>query len=163
MKSCKVRFGITVAVLAVAALAFLPQSSAAEDDPFLGTWVLNVAKSKFDPGPAPKDQTVTYEAVADGVKITVKFTDAEGKPITYSFTGKYDGKDYPSTGSPNWDTQSLKRVNANTLEFTRKKTGKVVETGTNVVSADGKTRTITGTGVNAQGQKTNNVSVYDKK
>ena len=67
------------------------------------------------------------------------------------------------TGNPDWDATSLKRVNPNTAEFTRKKAGKVVLTGTNVVSSDGKTRTVTTTGVNAQGQKINNVAVYDKK
>jgi hypothetical protein len=151
-------------VLSVASMVALwPASSAAEADPFIGTWVLNVAKSKYDPGPAPKDQTVTYEAVAEGLKITVKGTNGDGSALSTSYTGKLDGKDYPSTGAPSWDMQALKRVNANTIEITRKKGGKVVQTGTNVVSADGKTRTITVTGVDEQGRKINNVSVYDKK
>jgi hypothetical protein len=70
---------------------------------------------------------------------------------------------YPVTGNPNWDTVSLKRIDAYTVEFTRKKAGKVVGTGTSVISKDGKTRTITAEGVNAKGEKTSSTAVYDKQ
>ena len=139
------------------------QSALAQSDPFLGTWVLNPAKSKYQPGPPPKEQTNVYEAAGQGVKVTTKGTDAAGKPTMTSYTASYDGKDYPVTGNPDWDMTSLKRVNPNTVEFTRKKAGKVVQTGSQVISADGKTRTITTTGVNAQGQKISNIAVYEKK
>jgi hypothetical protein len=150
-------------VLVTTLIALWPQSAFAQGDPFVGTWVLNVAKSKYVPGPAPKDQTVIYEAAGQGVKVTAKGTDGTGKPTTTTYTANYDGKDYPVTGNPDWDMTSLKRVDPNTAEFTRKRAGKVVQTGTNVVSKDGKTRTTTTTGVNAQGQKINNVAVYEKK
>jgi hypothetical protein len=160
MKAARVPFA---ALLVTSVVALWPASSAAQDDPFLGTWVLDVAKSKLEPGPPPKDQTVIFEAAGEGVKITAKTTDADGSQRTFSYTGKYDGKDYPATGDPNWDMQSLKRTDANTLEMTRKRAGKVVETGTNVVSADGKTRTVTMTGVDAKGREINNTSVYEKQ
>ncbi len=141
----------------------LPTVLSAQGDPFVGTWTLNHAKSKFQPGPAPKDQTTIMEASAQGIKATTKATDAAGKATTTSYTAGYDGKDYAVTGNADYDTVSLKRVNANTVEFTRKKAGKIVQTGTNVVAADGKSRTVTTTGTNAQGQKINNLAVYDKK
>ena len=57
----------------------------------------------------------------------------------------------------------MKRVDSHTIEFTRKKGGKMAQTATSAVSKDGKTRTVTTTGVNAQGQKINNFAVFEKK
>jgi hypothetical protein len=163
MKVVKLSLGLSVgAVLALSLVALFPSSVLAQADGFLGTWTLNVAKSKYSPGPPPKAQTSTYEASGQGVKVTVKGTGADGKPTTMEFTANYDGKDYPVTGNADYDATSLKRIDAYTVEFTRKKGGKVVQTGTNVVSKDGKTRTVTTKGTNAQGQQISNVAIYEK-
>ena len=160
----KVSYGVGSAAVLVASLVVLAsQVGFAQGDPLVGTWVLNVAKSKYTPGPPPKEQTTIFEAAGQGLKVTTKGTDSAGKPTGTTYTANYDGKDYPVTGSPDWDMVSLKRINANTVEYTRKRAGKVVQTATAVVSKDGKTRTVTSTGVNAQGQKIHNVGVYDKK
>lgn len=82
---------------------------------------------------------------------------------TFCKTAKYDGKDHPVTGSNNWDTISLNRIDAYKVEFTFKKAGKVVYAGTSVISEDGKTRTITTTGVNAKGEKTSSIQIYEKQ
>jgi len=164
MKTTRVSVGVGVAAIVVTMLvASGTQSGFAQGDSLLGTWVLNVAKSKHTPGPPPKEQTTIFEAAGQGLKVTTKGIDSDGKPTMTAYTANYDGKDYPVTGNPAWDMVSLKRVNANTVQFTRKRAGKVVQTATSVVSKDGKTRTITATGVDAQGQKIKNVSVYDKK
>ena len=155
--------GVVVAFLAVCLFATSSLSGFAQTDPFIGTWKLNLAKSKFSPGPSPKSQTITYEAVGQGVKFTAKGTNAEGKPIDSQLTGNYDGKYYPITGNPDVDTVALKRIDANTVEITRKKAGKVVSTGTRVASKDGKTLTLTENGVNAKGEKISNTLVYDKQ
>lgn len=131
--------------------------------PEIGTWELNLAKSKYDPGPPPKSSTRTYEAAGQGVKYAVKGIDAAGKPTLSQFTANFDGKDYPMTGSAISDTVSLKRIDTWTVETTQKKAGKVVAVTTRVISKDGKVMTVTGKTVNAQGQPTNNVTVYDKK
>jgi len=128
----------------------------------IGTWQLNEAKSKFAPG-AAKNNTVVYEDAGDNVKVTVDGTDREGKPAHNEWTGKFDGKDYPVTGDPDADTRSYKTVNAHTLALTNKKGGKVTLTGLIVVSADGKTRTVTTTGTDPQGKKIKNIAVYDKQ
>ena len=162
----KTRVSLGVGVAAIVATILIgigAQSGFAQGDPLIGTWVLNVAESKYTPGPPPKEQTTIFEAAGEGVKGTTKGTDSAGKPTGTTYTANYDGKDYPVTGSPDWDTVSLNRINASTVEYTRKRAGKVVQTATGVVSKDGKTRTITSTGVNAQGQKIHNVGVYDKK
>jgi ABC-type transport system substrate-binding protein len=132
-------------------------------DPAVGTWKLNISKSKFSPGPPPQSATVTYEETAHGIKRTGEAVNAEGNKTSFDYTAQYDGKDYPVNGNRNADTISLKRVNDRTVESTLKKDGKVVTTVRRVVSPDGKTMTLTITGTNAQGQKVNNVQVFDKQ
>src|SRR6266568_7056319 len=92
-------------------------------DPTVGTWKLNTAKSKYTPGPAPKSATVTYEETADGIKRTGESVDADGKTTSFTYTAKYDGKDYPVSGTDLYDTITPKRVNDHTVEATLKKSG----------------------------------------
>lgn len=158
-----VRAGGVVAVLAVCLVVLSPLSGFAQTDPSIGTWKLNLAKSKFSPGPPPQSQTLTEEAVGQGIKVTTKGTNAEGQPIDTQFTANFDGKDYPVTGNPIWDTITLKRIDAYKVGYTLKKAGKVLSTGTRVVSKDGKTLTLTAKGVNAKGEKTSVTAVYEKQ
>ena len=90
-------------------------------------------------------------------------TDSDGKPVHNEWTGKYDGKDYPVTGSSTEDTRSYKKVDARTLVITNKKGDKVTISGRAVVSADGKTRTVTITGTDPKGKKFTSTAVYDKQ
>jgi hypothetical protein len=154
----------TLAFGAVLTLGFHAMSLSAQGtDPANGTWELNLAKSTFSPGPPPKSQTRTYEISGGEVTCTLKGIDAEGKPTLVQYSAKYDGKDYPVTGSPDFDAIALKRVDAVTAEATTKKGGKVVGTAKRVVSKDGKTLTLTVKGKNAKGQAVNNVMVFDKQ
>jgi len=152
-----------VAVLAVCLVVMSPLSGFTQTDPSTGTWKFNLAKSKFSPGPPPQSLTLTEEAVGQGIKVTVKGTNAEGQPVDAQFTANFDGKDYPVTGNPISDTITLKRINAYKVEYTLKKAGKVVSTGTRVVSKDGKTLTLTAKGTNAKGEKTSSTAVYEKQ
>jgi hypothetical protein len=128
----------------------------------MGTWKLNEAKSKFSSG-APKNTTVVYATADDSVKVTVDGVDADGKPAHNEWTGKFDGKDYPVIGDPTSDTRAYKRVNDHTLEVTNKKGDKVTTTARIVVSADGKSRTVTSHGTDAKGKKITSTAVYDKQ
>ena len=132
-------------------------------DPVVGTWELNVAKSKYSPGPAPKSEMRTYAVVGQEIKATAKGVDGAGKPIAAAWTVNYDGKDRQLTGSPDADALSLKRIDAFTSEFTQMRAGKVVMTGTRSISRDGKVMTITTKGTNAQGQAVNDVEVFEKR
>ena len=154
-----------VGILVVALLtASLPAIIHAQSDRTIGTWKVNLAKSKYDPGPPPRSETRIYEAFGkDGIKGTFNRVDAAGKPITISYAAQYDGKDYPYMGAPEIDTIVLKRLDGNTTEATLKKNGKVVQTTRSVISTDGKTRTQTVSGVDAKGQKLNNVVVFDRQ
>ena len=131
-------------------------------DPNIGTWKLNEAKSKLAPG-MPKNTTVVYEAVGDQVKVTVDGVDAAGKPTHNEWTGKFDGKDYPVTGDPNSDMRSYKVIDDRTMELTLKKGGKVTITGQIVIAADGKSRTVSTKGTDAQGKAFEGMAHYDKQ
>src|SRR5436309_14518849 len=137
--------------------------SAQAGDPRMGTWKLNVAKSKFSPGPAPQGLTLNVELSGQGEKVTAEFVNADGTRTTSQYTAKFDGKDYPLTGSQVADTVSLKRIDARTTDRTDKKGGKVAQTLRRVVAQDGKTMTGTAKGTNDQGQQVNNVVVFDKQ
>lgn len=132
------------------------------DNQHMGTWKLNEAKSKIPAG-APKNTTVTYEAAGDMIKVTVEGVDAAGQPTRSEWTGKFDGKDYPVTGDSNADARTYKVVNARRMDFANKKDGKAVVTGRIVVSADGKSRTVTTTGTTPDGKKLKTTAVYDKQ
>ncbi len=134
----------------------------AADDVNMGTWKLDEAKSKIGAG-APKNTTVVYEAAGDSVKVIVDGVGVDGKPSHNEWTGKFDSKDYPLTGDPTADTRSYKQIDPSTLELTNKKVGKVIVSGKITVSADGKTRTVSTKGVDANGKKVATTAVYDKQ
>jgi hypothetical protein len=154
MRACS--SALTLGVILVAAV------SAQSANPRIGTWHLNVAKSTYTPGPAPKSQVLTIEAAGAGEKVTSESVSATGAKSVSVYTANYDGKPYPITGFETADTVTLKRVDANTSERTDSKGGKAVQTLIRVVSKDGKTMTVTIKGTNAQGQAVNNVVVFEK-
>jgi hypothetical protein len=144
------------------ALCFVGVAVCLAADAFVGTWKLNESKSKIAPG-SPKNTTVVYEAAGDSVKVTTDGTNGDGKPSHSEWTGKYDGKDYPVTGDGSADTRSYMKVDDRTLSFANKKGDKVTITGRGVISADGKTRTVTITGTDSKGKKFTSTAVYDKQ
>jgi hypothetical protein len=156
-------FGVVVALGVVLVGTDIVSLSAQTSDPRIGTWKLNVEKSKFNPGPPPRSGTMKVEASGQGEKVTMEGVNAEGARTATHYTANYDGKDYPITGSPNNDAISLKRIDARTTERTNKKGGKVTTVITSVVSQDGKTMTNTSKGTNAQGQTVNSVGVWEKQ
>jgi len=151
-----------ICLLTFAMLFAAASACVAADDPNMGTWKLNEAKSKFSPG-AAKNNSVVYEAAGDSIKVTVDGVGTDGKPTHNEWTGKFDGKDYPLTGDPSADTRSYKKVDAHTMELTNKKAGKPVVTGKITVSADGKSRTVAVSGTDASGKKVTSTAVYDKQ
>src|ERR1700677_5311115 len=154
------RFAV-VTLLAVAGSSALR----AQSNPLVGTWKLNLTKSKYDPGPTPKSLTRTVEAQGNGVKYSLEGGAADGTPIAYGFSATFDGKDNPVTGSmPNGaDTISAKRTDANHYVATQKKGGKEVGVSKVAVSKDGKVTTAALTGTTASGAKEHDVQVYDKQ
>jgi hypothetical protein len=153
-----------IAVVVVALIAsglMLAQGTA---DPLVGTWKLNLAKSKFSSArPAPKSQTLKYETQGDTLKVTADISNEDGTAQHQAYTAKFDGKEYPVTGDPDRDSSTMKRINAHTTEVVGKKAGKPTVTFRRVVSKDGKTLTLRETGTDGKGRKVNDVAVYEKE
>jgi hypothetical protein len=153
---CVLLFALFVAVVA----------TAAQDNPFLGTWKLNVAKSKFNGVPTPKTLTRTITAEGSGTKYSFAGTAADGSAFGYSFVSSYDGKDcaISGTGTPaGADAITLKHIAANKTEGTLKKGGSEVGKVTAEVSKDGKVATVKSKGKTADGKDWSSESVYDKQ
>ena len=151
-------FATTLLLVALAVSVF-----AAAADQQSGTWKMNSAKSNYNPGPAPKSNTVKIASDADNIKLSSDGIDAAGNPTHVEYTAKYDGQDYPITRAPNADTVTIERIDPDTLQATVKKAGQVVMTIRTVLSDNGKTRTSTFKGKDAEGHDINNVVVYDKQ
>jgi len=154
--------------LASTAIAFLCVAGLfAQSNPMIGNWKLNLAKSKYTPGPAPKSQSATIEAAGDGIRNVTKGVAADGSAIAYEYTASsLDGKDYPMAGSAppsGGDTIAVKRIDTYTFESSIKKAGKVVQTNKVVYSKDGKMRTISTKGTDKNGQPTSSVAVYERQ
>jgi hypothetical protein len=148
--------GLTVA------LCLLGTAACLATDPQMGIWKLNEAKSKITPGTL-KFTTIIYKSTFGKVKVEGEGIDADGKPVHSEWTGNFDGKDYPVTGDPISDARSYTKVDDRTLDLTVKKGGKVIDTVRLVLSADGKSRTVTVSGTTPKGKKFKNVVVYDKQ
>jgi hypothetical protein len=135
---------------------------AAGNAEFMGTWKLNEAKSKAAAGMA-KNSTVVCLMVGDNVNVAIDGTDAKGQAYHSDWIGKFDGKDYAIKGDPGNDMRSYKVIDDHTLLTISKKGGKEVISARIVVSADGKTRTVTANGTDTSGAKITSTTVYDKQ
>lgn len=149
--------------LLVGAIIAIGTGTALAADAVVGTWKLNLSKSTFSPGPAPKSQTRIYAESAEGMTVTVKTTAADGKESTTNVTFKENGKSFPASGTPDFDMVSVTRVDALTVHSTQTKAGAPVGTAVRTVSKDGKTLTFAQKGTHASGGKYDDVSVYDRQ
>jgi hypothetical protein len=148
---------VVVAVVAIFAIPTFAQNP-------VGIWKANIAKSKYSPGPPPKSITITTTAVAGGSFKSVNETvPATGAATKTEVTYKFDGVDNKMTGNPNADTQSYTKVDDHHWTVTSKKGGKVTLVSKVTLAADGKSRTTTQTGTDAQGKAVTNTIWYDKQ
>ena len=150
---------LALAITTIAATAFSADNS-------LGTWKLNIEKSKYTLRVFPvKSMTTVRQAAEGGVKVTTTGELTNGAPINVSYTAKYDGKEYPVRGSgAPYDTISIRQVNADTFIDQRKKTGTPFHaTGNTVISNGGKTMTWTSKGTDADGKTFPCTLIYEKQ
>lgn len=148
----------TVATLLAALSPLFAQSSRLE-----GTWKLNLAKSKYSPGPPPKAGTLKWEVVAGGLKLTTDGVNAEGETTHTETLERSDGSEGNVEGADTPTTRALKRINDRTYDDVERNNGKVMISRRLAISRDGKTLTVTVKGVNDQGQTINNVVVFEKQ
>jgi hypothetical protein len=160
MRKISVLVLVSVGVVLMAAVGLRAQSQ----ESLFGTWKMNLAKSKYSPGPAPKSNMAKWEAFQAGVKLTVDTVPAKGEAQHWEVSGKFDGKDNPVKGNnPDGDTVAFSKIDPRTYEIVQKKGGKTTTTAHIVVAADGKTRITTNTGRDGQGQTINNTMFYEKQ
>lgn len=155
-------FTMCLAVGAAFSAPATKPAPASNANPLMGTWKLNEAKSSIETGTS-KNNTVVYSAMGDQVKIVVDGTDTKGKPSHHEWVGKFDGKFYRVKGDSMSDMRAYKKINDRTLDFTVKHHGAVTVTGHIMVSADGKSRTVTTRRVDVNGRRFASKAVYDKK
>jgi hypothetical protein len=177
------QYTVPVGIVLVTTLMLGGVGLVAQTDPVIGTWALNVAKSKFSSGPAPRSESHKYVlegqqtsltakgvseprryvSVRQEIKATSERLEDDGRSTTMEWTIVYDGRDRPITGNVDADTLSIQRVDAVTTTFTQKRDGRVVIIGTVAISDDGRRMTIASQGVNAKGQPIDDVLVFDKQ
>jgi hypothetical protein len=162
------RIALSLTALAMLCLAILfatavPQAVLAQSNPWLGMWKLNLAKSTYPPGQAPRSSTYNFQVTGANLTNTVETVDAAGASTTTLNPHIYDGQPHPLTGNPNADSRNYTRVDANTVISASMKGGKLLQVTIIVLSPDGRTITTTGRGIDAKGQPVNSVAVYDKQ
>lgn len=155
----KIKTSLLTLTLCIAAGAYC----FAAPSPMMGNWKFNAGKSKITPGTGNNNMVVYSDAGGGKVKVTTDGVDGHHKPTHSEWTGKFDGKDYPVTGDANSDMRWYKKVDDRTMDFGQKKAGKSIMTGRISVAADGKSRTVTTSGMTDKGKKFNNTGVFDKK
>jgi hypothetical protein len=149
--------------LAVVFATASPQAGLAQSNPWLGMWKLNLPKSTYPPGQAPRTSTYNFQVAGANLTNTVETVDAAGNSTTTVNPHIYDGQTHPLTGNPNADARNYTRVDANTVVSASMKAGKLLQVTIIVLSQDGRTITTTGRGIDARGQPVNSVAVYDKQ
>ena len=157
------RYVYLVAVLVAA--AFVAGSTMAQTSPFLGTWKLNVAKSRYEGTAAPKSMTRTVTAEGGGMKYSFEGVAADGSKLSYSFTSKLDGSDAAVSGSGmpgGADTVALTKVSDHMITGISKKGGKEIAKTSADLSADGKTVRVKTTG-KVDGKELKAEAVYEKQ
>jgi hypothetical protein len=154
---------IHAVIAIVAAGSGVATAAAPASDPVVGTWQLNNSESTFTAGPALKSQTRTYSQSGHSITLVMKTVGADGKEVTMQTTYQLDGKDYPVTGTPDYESLSGQQVDSNTAKFTFKKGNKVVGTSSRTVSKDGKTLTSKIKVTTAKGEESESVTVFDKQ
>ena len=155
---------VGIALTGICALALgVAVANAQTPDPLVGTWKLDVAKSTYKPGPAPKSATVVITAAGKGLKIDIDAVGGDGTPMKWMYANERDGKETPVTGNPAYDTVSVAQNSPTEGTITYKKGGKTIATAKTSLSKDGKTLTVTTTGTDPKGQAMNNVGLYTKQ
>jgi hypothetical protein len=131
-------------------------------DAWAGTWTLNLTKSTYELSAPPKSSVSKLEPSGDAWNLTQDVVDSQGRATHTTIRAKFDGKDYPVEGIENV-TYAMTRIDDHSYDLVTKRDGAILTTTRSVVSPDGKTRTSTTTGRNAQGQTAKNVAVYDRQ
>jgi hypothetical protein len=148
-------------VVGALAVSFMAATACFAANAHIGSWKLNEAKSKL-PAAMGKNNTVVYSEEGDKIKVTVDGTDKAGKPTHSVWVGKFDGKAYPIKGNLAYNSVGYRVINDRTNAIQALKDGKLLWSGTITVAKDGRSRTVTIRGTDANGKKFSGKAVYNK-
>lgn len=154
---------LLVALVAVGTESALTaqSSSPKEPDQLVGAWRLNLAKSRYRPGPGPTSETRTYVRQGENVLGVIQRTFPDGRRERIEYTANYD-REYPVTGTEDYDHVVLKRIDTYTSEAVLSHAGRVFGTARRVIAADGKSMTITFRRDSESGVSVLNFASYEK-
>ena len=154
---------LVVSFVAVSASPVLTAQSTSpkEPDQLVGAWRLDVAKSRYRPGPAPLSETRTYVRQGENVLGVILREFADGRRERIEYTANYD-REYPVTGTEDYDMVVLKRIDRSTSEAVLSHAGRVFGTARRVIAADGKSMTITFRRDSETGVSVLNFAYYDR-
>lgn len=156
------RKGLTMRYAKLVFMLLAPAVALMAADPFVGTWKLNPAESKFKAGAPYQEATITISESGSDNDVALKGTAANGAPLSAHYTVPANGGIGKIVEGP-FEAVSGKILNARERETSFSKVGKVSYTTHAKVSKDGKTLTVASKGTNAAGQTVDGVSVYDKQ
>ena len=146
-----------------AAWPVVARAQRGESDPFVGQWLLNLEKSRYNPGPPPRSASLSVQGEGQNRKATLAGIDAAGNSFTQVYMFIHDSQPHPVTGNPLGDAAVYTPVDDNTVGWSVTKDGQIVQTGRDTVSRDGRTFTITSIRSDASGRSINNIAVFDKQ
>lgn len=132
-------------------------------NPFVGTWKLDAAKTKYTSGEPAKDTTLVIEEQGDNLQVTATGTAADGSPLSVKYTVPVKGGAGQVQESATYDAVTSKVVSARVRENTYSKGGKQVSSRHVVVSKDGKTMMNTMKGMNNLGKLVAGTDVFEKQ
>lgn len=153
------------AILVAALLVLMVRFTVAQNQQFVGTWKVDVAKSRYQPGPRPRSETLRFEPAGEGFKVSLDGVNEQG-PYHSEGTGKFDGIDVPILATPARQarfTYAFTRIDDHTWDIMIKVNGERRILVHNVVSDDGKTMRGVSNAVTNQGLNTSQVVIYDKQ
>jgi hypothetical protein len=149
--------------LTVAMMVVPWPSRGQEQEPWLGTWRLNTAKSTARAEPSPyKRVTIRIERAGDGLRVTSDMVGTRGGVTHMEWTGPFDGRDYPVQGAEYVLTNAYRRIDGRRYEIVIKVDGNLAATAVASVSGDGRTLTVTTSEQAARKKPVTTTAVYDR-
>ena len=146
------------------AILIASASLQAQNNPIMGTWTLNLSKSKYVSEPPPRSRTLKFDPVgSSGLRLINDAVMANGEKTHIDETFIQDGREHPLRRSANADTHVNVQFDAYTSQTITKKDGKPVQVLKRIVSQDGRTLTVIVSRTNASGQPVDDIRVFDKQ
>ncbi len=151
---------MTVVLMAMWTVSVAPRAA---ENPFVGSWKKDVAKSAAASASSPDDSVMRVEAHDGGIRVIRELAGSKGESGRWEYIATFDGKDSPIANDPHRDSIAFQQIDSHTLQAINKKDGKVTSSPRWAVSKDGQTLTISWQDKNAQGEPINNVRIYNRQ